>query len=96
MLFLLTKSKNALLEREFALNAIWGDANYFNGRSMDVYIAKLRKHLKEDDQGRNPQCPREGLQVDCRLSRALLLGKLTDGFHRPLAGFTLVSPFRTA
>ena len=48
LLFLLTKAKNALLEREFALNAIWGDANYFNGRSMDVYIAKLRKHLKED------------------------------------------------
>ena len=33
---------------EYALNAIWGDANYFNGRSMDVYIAKLRKHLKAD------------------------------------------------
>ena len=48
LLFLLTKAKNALLEREYALNAIWGDANYFNGRSMDVYIAKLRKHLKED------------------------------------------------
>ncbi len=28
--------------------AIWGDDNYFNGRSMDVYIAKLRKALKED------------------------------------------------
>jgi len=48
LLFLLSKAKNALLEREYALNAIWGDANYFNGRSMDVYIAKLRKHLKED------------------------------------------------
>jgi two-component system OmpR family response regulator len=30
------------------LRAIWGDDNYFNGRSMDVYIAKLRKLLKED------------------------------------------------
>ena len=48
LLFLLAKAKNALLEREYALNAIWGDANYFNGRSMDVYIAKLRKHLKAD------------------------------------------------
>ena len=47
LLFLLAKAKNALLEREYALNAIWGDANYFNGRSMDVYIAKLRKHLKD-------------------------------------------------
>ena len=41
--------KNALLERSHALRNIWGDANYFNGRSMDVYIAKLRKHLRGDD-----------------------------------------------
>lgn len=49
LLFLLSRHKNGLLERTHALSAIWGDANYFNGRSMDVYIAKLRKHLKEDD-----------------------------------------------
>ena len=49
LLFLLVKHKNGLLERNHALSAIWGDANYFNGRSMDVYVAKLRKHLKEDD-----------------------------------------------
>jgi|TARA_B100000767_G_scaffold275753_1_gene315073 two-component system, OmpR family, response regulator len=49
LLFLLIKHKNGLLERNHALSAIWGDANYFNGRSMDVYVAKLRKHLKEDD-----------------------------------------------
>ncbi len=48
LLYLLCKNKNGLLERNFALNAIWGDDNYFNGRSMDVYIAKLRKHLKDD------------------------------------------------
>lgn len=48
LLFLLCKHKNGLLERNYALNAIWGDDNYFNGRSMDVYIAKLRKHLKDD------------------------------------------------
>jgi DNA-binding response OmpR family regulator len=36
------------MERGYALKAIWGDDNYFNGRSMDVYIAKLRKHLKND------------------------------------------------
>ena len=45
----LHQNKNALLERSHALRNIWGDANYFNGRSMDVYIAKLRKHLKGDD-----------------------------------------------
>ena len=49
LLFLLSRHKNGLLERSHALSSIWGDANYFNGRSMDVYIAKLRKHLKEDD-----------------------------------------------
>jgi DNA-binding response OmpR family regulator len=49
LLFLLCKHKNGVLERQFALKAIWGDDNYFNGRSMDVYIAKLRKHLKKDE-----------------------------------------------
>jgi DNA-binding response OmpR family regulator len=48
LLYLLCKNKNGIMERSFALKAIWGDDNYFNGRSMDVYIAKLRKHLKED------------------------------------------------
>jgi two-component system, OmpR family, response regulator len=48
LLFLLCKNKNGIMERNFALKAIWGDDNYFNGRSMDVYIAKLRKHLKDD------------------------------------------------
>ncbi|MFB6306516.1 MAG: response regulator transcription factor, partial [Flavobacteriales bacterium] len=48
LLLLLTKHQNEVLEREQALNAIWGDDNYFNGRSMDVYITKLRKYLKSD------------------------------------------------
>jgi len=48
LLYLLCKNKNNIMERSYALKAIWGDDNYFNGRSMDVYIAKLRKHLKED------------------------------------------------
>ena len=48
LLTLLFKNKNNILERNHALKAIWGDDNYFNGRSMDVYIAKLRKHLKHD------------------------------------------------
>lgn len=48
LLKLLCKNKNGVLERNDALKAVWGDDNYFNGRSMDVYIAKLRKHLKSD------------------------------------------------
>lgn len=45
---LLCIHKNDVLDRNFALKTIWHDDNYFNGRSMDVYIAKLRKYLKED------------------------------------------------
>lgn len=48
LLHLLVKNKNEILDRQATLRAIWGDDNYFNGRSMDVYIAKLRKLLKED------------------------------------------------
>lgn len=48
LLKLLVKNKNEILDRHATLRAIWGDDNYFNGRSMDVYIAKLRKVLKED------------------------------------------------
>ena len=48
LLKLLCKNINNILERNHALKAVWGDDNYFNGRSMDVYIAKLRKYLKED------------------------------------------------
>jgi len=45
---LLCESTGGVLERSVALSRVWGDDNYFNGRSMDVYIAKLRKHLKQD------------------------------------------------
>jgi len=48
LLKLLCANKNMILDRNFALKTIWVDDNYFNARSMDVYIAKLRKYLKED------------------------------------------------
>lgn len=48
LLKMLAEYKNDLLSREVALKKIWGSDTYFNGRSMDVYIAKLRKYLKED------------------------------------------------
>jgi DNA-binding response OmpR family regulator len=50
LLKMLAEHKNDLLTREKALKKIWGSDTYFNGRSMDVYIAKLRKFLKEDPQ----------------------------------------------
>ncbi len=48
LLKMLSEYKNDLLSREIALKKIWGSDTYFNGRSMDVYIAKLRKYLRED------------------------------------------------
>ena len=48
LLTLLVRNINEVLDRQATLRAIWGDDNYFNGRSMDVYIAKLRKLLSED------------------------------------------------
>ena len=48
LLRLLSEHLNDLLPREKALKKIWGSDTYFNGRSMDVYIAKLRKYLKDD------------------------------------------------
>ena len=49
LLGLLCAHANEILQRDFALKTIWIDDNYFNARSMDVYITKLRKHLKDDD-----------------------------------------------
>lgn len=40
--------KNDLLDRSFALKSVWGEDTYYNSRSMDVYIAKLRKYLSKD------------------------------------------------
>jgi len=48
LLKMLAEHKNDLLPRERALKKIWGSDTYFNGRSMDVYIAKLRKSLRAD------------------------------------------------
>ncbi|MBL4605296.1 MAG: response regulator transcription factor [Flavobacteriaceae bacterium] len=49
LLRMLALHKNDLMPRELALTKIWRDDNYFTSRSMDVYIAKLRKYLKLDD-----------------------------------------------
>lgn len=50
LLALLCSHSNEILQRDYALKTIWIDDNYFNARSMDVYITKLRKHLKDDPQ----------------------------------------------
>ena len=48
LLKLLCDNANQVLERNYALKTIWEDDNYFNARSMDVYITKLRKFLKDE------------------------------------------------
>lgn len=48
LLQLLCTNANDVLDRSVALNKVWNDDSYFNARSMDVYIVKLRKYLKED------------------------------------------------
>ena len=48
LLHLLAQNGNNILERNYTLKTIWVDDNYFNARSMDVYITKLRKLLKDD------------------------------------------------
>ncbi len=48
LLKLLCENKNNVLDRSVALNKIWYDDSYFNARSMDVYITKLRKYIKDD------------------------------------------------
>jgi len=49
LLKMLVLNLDDLLSREVALNKIWRDDNYFTSRSMDVYIAKLRKYLSQDE-----------------------------------------------
>ncbi|MCE7067591.1 response regulator transcription factor [Dyadobacter sp. CY326] len=48
LLKLFCQNLNQPISRSFALKTIWGDDSYFNARSMDVYITKLRKYLRED------------------------------------------------
>lgn len=50
LFYLLVKNQEEVLDRNEALKHVWGDDNYFNGRSMDVYITKLRKYLSASTQ----------------------------------------------
>lgn len=49
LLLHLTQKKNEVLDRTFILNKLWGDDDFFNARSMDVFISKLRKKLNQDE-----------------------------------------------
>jgi DNA-binding response OmpR family regulator len=49
ILKILSEQKGKVVERELILNMVWGDDSYFNGRSLDVFITKLRKYLNQDE-----------------------------------------------
>ena len=65
LLKLLCQNLNQPISRSFALKVIWGDDTYFNARSMDVYITKLRKHLKEDSTVQIMNLHGEGFKLMC-------------------------------
>ena len=50
LLKVLCQNRNQTVQRDVALKMIWGDDTYFNARSMDVYVSKLRKHFKSEEE----------------------------------------------
>ncbi|MDR2886546.1 MAG: response regulator transcription factor [Bacteroidales bacterium] len=65
LLDMLYRNRNDILERNFALKTIWVDDNYFNARSMDVYISRLRKHLRKDPSLRILNVHGKGYKLIC-------------------------------
>jgi DNA-binding response OmpR family regulator len=65
LLKLLCQNMNKPLSRSFALKLIWGDDSYFNARSMDVYVTKLRKHLRPDPNIKILNLHGEGFKLIC-------------------------------
>jgi DNA-binding response OmpR family regulator len=66
LLKMLLSAQGEVLPRQEALLQIWGDDNYFTTRSMDVYITKLRKYLKEDDRLQILNIHGSGYRLICR------------------------------
>lgn len=65
LLLLFSKNSNRVVSRSYALKLIWGDDSYFNARSMDVYITKLRKFLKSDPSIQIMNLHGEGFKLVC-------------------------------
>ncbi len=64
VLKILCQSMNSIVRREDILIAIWGENDYFHGRSLDVFIAKLRKYLKEDPSVNIENVPKVGFVLN--------------------------------
>ncbi len=65
VLHLLCSSKNNIVKREQILTAIWGENDYFAGRSLDVFISKLRKYFADDPSVRIENIPKVGFLLSC-------------------------------
>jgi DNA-binding response OmpR family regulator len=65
ILKLLAEQKNKVIERELIANMVWGDDSYFVGRSLDVFITKLRKYLAEDDSISITNVHGVGFKLEC-------------------------------
>jgi DNA-binding response OmpR family regulator len=65
ILKLLCQQKNKVIERELIANVVWGDDSYFVGRSLDVFITKLRKYLSEDESIKIANIHGVGFKLEC-------------------------------
>lgn len=70
VLKLLCENKDRVLKREEILKAVWGDDDYFMGRSLDVFISKLRKYLKEDPEVEIVNYHGVGFRLEAPLAQA--------------------------
>ena len=66
VLRLLCSSRNNIVKRELILTSIWGENDYFAGRSLDVFISKLRKYFNGDSSVRIENIPKVGFRLSCK------------------------------
>lgn len=71
LLALFCKNQEQVLRREFILKELWGDDDYFLGRSLDVFISRLRKYLKEDENLQIENIPRVGFRLISKNRKSL-------------------------
>jgi DNA-binding response OmpR family regulator len=65
LLAMLIQHKGEIVQRSAILNKIWGDDSYFNNRSLDVYVTKLRKRLQKDEAAQIESLYGSGLRITC-------------------------------
>jgi len=71
LILFLYENKNQLLKREQILKAVWGNDDFFSGRSMDVFISRIRKYFKEDNRITIDSIRNIGLEFKCAVQNTL-------------------------